>query len=169
MHPLLTLGRIAVALVLLCSPPYMAVGYSGVAAHVWTSLPAAPLVVNFTYAADGACNGGAATVPFHSVVSGGTPPYNYSWNFGDGSPLGYGTAANHTYASSSGGPFNVTLTVKDAAGRTGSDTQSVRFLFPPCATPSQQPPLETWLVFLPFVVITIVLLVVGPRRGRSRP
>ena len=45
-------------------------------------------------------------------VSGGTSPYSYSWDFGDGSPAGSGAMVTHSY--SSGGSKTVVLTVTDA-------------------------------------------------------
>ena len=38
-------------------------------------------------------------------------PLNYSWDFGDGSPLAYGGKVNHTYLTA--GKYNVTLNVSD--------------------------------------------------------
>src|SRR2546430_1467991 len=57
----------------------------------------APLVVSFT--------GGA---------QGGHPPYSYSWNFGDGSPIS--TVQNPTHIFGSSGSYDVVLTVTDAGG-----------------------------------------------------
>jgi gliding motility-associated-like protein len=54
------------------------------------------------------------TTDFSSYVSKGTPPYTYSWDFGDG--LGSSTAANPTYAYKSLGSFTVRLIVTDANG-----------------------------------------------------
>jgi len=52
---------------------------------------------------------------------------SYSWNFGDGS-TGTGVTPNKTYAS--GGTYNVTLTVTDNGGATGSQTRSVNVTAP---------------------------------------
>lgn len=47
---------------------------------------------------------------------------NYNWDFGDGS-IGYGVSPSHTYSSY--GTFNVTLTVTDDGGSTGSTETTV--------------------------------------------
>ncbi|MBC7106325.1 MAG: PKD domain-containing protein, partial [Firmicutes bacterium] len=69
---------------------------------------------------------GAAPLPvlFTGTVSGGSPPYTYYWNFGDGAvndtvpPTSLTTMqAAHTYAQP--GPFTCALTVADSAGRKG--------------------------------------------------
>ncbi len=51
-------------------------------------------------------------VTFTASFSGGTPPYSFTWNFGDGS-TGTGNPATHTYSVK--GSATVTLTVKDSA------------------------------------------------------
>lgn len=55
-------------------------------------------------------------VNFSATESGGTPPYNYSWSFGDGG-LG-GNLQSITHAYTTDGPFLVTLSVSDSAGAT---------------------------------------------------
>jgi len=50
-------------------------------------------------------------VAFAAAASGGTPAYEYAWDFGDG-VLGVGLSASHAYATA--GTYNVTLTVTDA-------------------------------------------------------
>ncbi len=57
---------------------------------------------------------------FTATVTGGTPSYTYSWSWGDGSS-GSGNPA--TYAYSSTGTVNPTLTVTDSAGNTASSGQ----------------------------------------------
>lgn len=52
-------------------------------------------------------------VPFTAVVSGGTPPYSYRWDFGDNT-TGSGPSPSHTYLTP--GEYPVTLTVTDASG-----------------------------------------------------
>lgn len=47
---------------------------------------------------------------------------SWAWTFGDGTQAG-GVSATHAYAA--GGTFDVTLTVTDGNGKTGSQTQSV--------------------------------------------
>ncbi len=62
------------------------------------------------------------SISFSASVSGGLPPYTYSWAFGDGS-TGIGAAPNHTYASS--GVFDVIVTVQDSNSHTASASQLV--------------------------------------------
>ncbi|MDE1820203.1 MAG: DUF835 domain-containing protein [Euryarchaeota archaeon] len=58
----------------------------------------------------------AGQQPTTSVASeiGGTPPFNYTWNPGDGTGTEYGQAPTHIYATP--GTFHENLTVTDAVG-----------------------------------------------------
>jgi len=60
-------------------------------------------------------DGSASSDPDGSITA-------YNWDFGDGG-TGTGPTPGHTYASE--GPFEVTLTVTDNNGETGTDTTSV--------------------------------------------
>ncbi len=73
---------------------------------------------------------GTVNVPitFAGSASGGTPPYSYSWNFGDGSSS---SLQNPTHAYSNAGTYTATLTVTDSARRTAQITAQVTILFPP--------------------------------------
>jgi trimeric autotransporter adhesin len=53
------------------------------------------------------------TVNFTGAGVNGTPPYTYSWDYGDGSPAGSGTTPSHSYTNL--GIHTVTLTVTDSA------------------------------------------------------
>ena len=61
-------------------------------------------------------------VTFTAAVSGGTPPYAYSWEFGDGSQSSESRPV-HTYPTA--GLYTVTLVVSDAGGRSLTKTLGV--------------------------------------------
>jgi PKD repeat protein len=62
-------------------------------------------------------------VNWTSDVSGGTPPYTYRWNFGDGSPVD--TTPNPIHIYERLGDFTTTLVVRDSAGLEDSDEWDV--------------------------------------------
>ena len=68
----------------------------------------APLIANFEF--NPSCLS-AFTVDFESTTSGGTLPYTFFWEFGDGETS---TEENPTHTYTSNGPYSVTLTVFDA-------------------------------------------------------
>jgi hypothetical protein len=61
---------------------------------------------------------------FTSAVSGGTPPYQFAWNFGDGSIGGNSSIITHVYKLA--GSYTVTLTVTDAAAGTSQPSHVVQ-------------------------------------------
>ena len=71
------------------------------------------------------------TVSFNGTKSGGTAPYTYDWNFGDGTTNGTVEDPTHNYASA--GPFTVTFKVTDAVGGTATTSASVSVAS--CCTP----------------------------------
>lgn len=86
------------------------------------------------------------TVQFHAYVSGGTPAYVLSWNFGDGT-TGYGVDPDHTYLRP--GSYVATVALQDSAvpPQTAEATISVTVNSPPgkfavriTAVPASGPP-----------------------------
>jgi PKD repeat protein len=62
----------------------------------------------------------AASVDFSDKTSGGTPPYTYEWDFGDGATS---TAENPSHIYTAPGIYTVALTVTDDVGATDSETK----------------------------------------------
>jgi len=63
-----------------------------------------------------------APVSFTAGATGGTPPYAFSWSFGDGT-TGAGSTVTHVYAAA--GTYSVIETVSDAATHTATSTLPV--------------------------------------------
>ena len=63
------------------------------------------------------------TVKFTTSIEDGTPPYTYSWDFGDSS--GSSTDANPSHVYQKAGEFTATVNVKDSKGLTGSEEYDV--------------------------------------------
>ena len=61
-----------------------------------------------------------ATFEFQANLTGGTEPYNYVWNFGDGSEESNEQTVSHTFEEA--GTYNITLTVTDSEDQTASDS-----------------------------------------------
>ena len=74
------------------------------------------------------------SVTFYSSVMGGQPPYNETWDLGDGA-TGYGATPAHVYTAP--GAFSVRLVVRDAGGATGSAGILLTVGLPPGANPLQ--------------------------------
>lgn len=78
------------------------------------------------------------SIGFAGTASGGTPPHDFAWDFGDGT-RGSGAETTHTYVAA--GTYTASLTVTDAAGATVSDTATVT------VQPTSVPPADGTVVF----------------------
>lgn len=74
----------------------------------------APRVVALASSMRIAANG---SVEFFPELSGGSAPFTFLWNFGDGSPTSSAPDPSHAYASP--GSFRASVNVTDRVGRTG--------------------------------------------------
>jgi PKD repeat protein len=102
--------------------------------------PAEPLAVEITSSdTEGVA---PASFDFEANVTGGTVPYTYSWDFGDGSvESDDDETISHTFDVA--GTYNVDLTVTDSTGRTVSDSILITVDAPPTTTepePEPEPP-----------------------------
>jgi PKD repeat protein len=70
------------------------------------------------------------TVAFSGIGTGGTPPYSYSWNFGDGATS---TAQNPSHTYNNAGTYTATLTVTDSASPADTASSTVTITASPIA------------------------------------
>src|SRR6266487_53886 len=82
--------------------------------------PPPPISASFTLSPSSPSGG--QSVSFTASASGGNPPYSYSWSYGDGST---GTGLQSTHIYSVDGTYQVTLTVADSQGNTGTGVEVV--------------------------------------------
>jgi len=86
---------------------------------------AAPLQDGFTYSPTSPQPGD--NINFTASARGGTPPYFYSWDFGNGASAS-GASATYSYATS--GSYALTLTVIDSTNRSNNTSQSLTIYSP---------------------------------------
>src|SRR5437867_11099510 len=87
------------------------------------SSSSSPLSASFNYKPQFVLIGDS--VNFTQTVTGGTPPYTFSWNFGDGSPIVTTAASNvyHTFTTPTS--YTVTMNVTDSLSQFSTTNQQV--------------------------------------------
>jgi len=84
----------------------------------------------------GPTNGSAPwPVQFHGMPTGGAPPYNFTWTFGDGT-TSYASSPLHSFAA---GIFNTSVAIRDSANHSGSANVTVAVTNPLTAGISSSP------------------------------
>lgn len=63
-----------------------------------------------------------ASIGFSATIQGGTAPYTWSVNFGDGTSSSFTSSASVSKTYSAAGTYNAVATAKDAEGRTATST-----------------------------------------------
>ena len=116
------------------------------------------------------------TVSLSGIISGGTPPYSFLWDFGDGSRSISGNL-RHTFANP--GNYNVTMVVTDDAGESKSDIALITVVPPATSQTSSASATQSTVLsvlteenrFL-LVLVPILALIVGrvvvKRSGRKK-
>src|SRR5207247_90044 len=79
-----------------------------------------PFTTSFTYSPSNPSSG--VPITFTAIASTGTPPYTFTWNFGDGGSA-TGSQATHVYTTS--GSFTVTLTTNDSRGQMAMTSNTI--------------------------------------------
>ena len=101
------------------------------------------------------------TVMFSGSATGGTPPYSYYWNFGDGSTAS-GAQAVHAYSQN--GTYTVTLTVNDAQGRVATISEQLGVGTQPASSLPFANPSTVGLVAVAGVTGALALVMVRAKR-----
>jgi PKD repeat protein len=87
--------------------------------------PAAPAITAQATPTSGAV---PLTVSFSCSAAGGTPPYGFAWDFGDGSAGASGTGPQHVYTAP--GRYTWRVTVSDSSGESASASGIVQCVGP---------------------------------------
>ncbi|MDE1881666.1 MAG: PKD domain-containing protein [Euryarchaeota archaeon] len=105
---------------------------------------------------------------FTALPSGGTSPYAFLWNFGDGSGSGSTATGStvHTYANA--GNYVVTVTVQDSGGRLSSASAAVQVSASPWSILTGPVLGVPWPILLMGVFLLALVVVLSVRRLRTK-
>jgi PKD repeat protein len=95
--------------------------FNGKIAPASSSIVISPLTLTTDFSPLSACIG--TTITFMGSASGGTTPYSFTWNFGDGTAKVSGNPAFHSYSVK--GTYTVTMNVTDFNAATSSITHTL--------------------------------------------
>jgi len=168
---LAALGAVLVAVAIALTPS--AISLLGPALHVAASGAGQDLLVprvNATYSPmfTESCNPARASVHFFANASGTVPPYNFTWNFEDGTPDVFLQNPVHSFPSP--GLYDPVLTVTDANGYSNGTILSLSVPPPPCSNLGTGGGTQPWVldaVVVGFLVATGGLVAVASRRWRD--
>jgi PKD domain len=161
---------LALALLVLLSVPASTLGDSATRVAVPRSEP-------FTVSASAGgvtfpngCGSLPAVQQFNSVVFDGTPPYAYSWSFGDGTPNSTLVKPSHQYERF--GQYAVRLVATDANASRAYSNLTVGEEPPPCGPPymgSYSSPDHLLEIIVPVALAPAVVAYVAYRFRRTSP
>lgn len=109
--------------------------------------------------------GAGAAVGFEAVVQGGTPPYSYTWSFGDRQGS---TASSPTTTFASSGNYTVQLWLNDSDGVEAHAERQITVAAPSSSSPGA-PPLWFWGGLGGLAAVAAVGTVLLRRRAAVRP
>lgn len=101
-------------------------------------------------------------VSFNATGTGGLPPYDFTWTFGDGSNA---TGPNVTHAYVDPGVYAVVVTVRDETGNMSSDRFYVTAALP--VSPPKGPDLELAGIIGGALLLVLVGVLLSTRRGNG--
>jgi hypothetical protein len=95
-------------------------GDKSLTAHYNNGPAATPLSASLS--ADSSSATAGSTITFRASASGGTAPYTWSFNFGDGSSSAFGPSATTTKKYTTAGTYSALATARDSSGKTASSS-----------------------------------------------
>ena len=118
--------------------------------------------------ATGSCSTNSFTEEFNGSARGGTPPYTFYWNFGDGSPVVENESLSHFFNGSED-YYNVSLMVVDSvSAKAWSNVTASARVLSGCQPPQQFPTLTFILVGLVVILCLAIWIIIRKcRPGRS--